>query len=164
MVFLEISQNIQENACARNAFLIKLQALACNFIKKESLAQAFSCVFCEISKNTFFTEHLRTTAWRPLPRLIKPGDITEKCYEKAIHFHGTFHGLKITNCLCNKQHLNKAIFEGQFIKKLSNFESKPKARTIFLGSWWSGNEKYSCILFIASRAPLKKHAEFNNFV
>ena len=30
---------------------------ACNFIK-EDLAQAFSCEFCEIFKNTFFTEHL----------------------------------------------------------------------------------------------------------
>ena len=34
----------------------------CNFIKKETLAQVFSCEFCEISKNTFFTEHLWTTA------------------------------------------------------------------------------------------------------
>ena len=30
--------------------------------KKEALGQVFSCEFCEISKNTFFTEHLRTTA------------------------------------------------------------------------------------------------------
>ena len=28
----------------------------CNFIKKETLAQVFSCEFCEISKNTFFTD------------------------------------------------------------------------------------------------------------
>ena len=35
---------------------------ACNFIKKEALAQVFSCEFCEIFKNTFFTEHLRMTA------------------------------------------------------------------------------------------------------
>ena len=34
-VFLEISQK------------------ACNFIKKETLVQVFSCEFCEISKNTF---------------------------------------------------------------------------------------------------------------
>ena len=27
---------------------------ACNFIKKESLEQVFSCEFCEISKKTFF--------------------------------------------------------------------------------------------------------------
>ena len=31
---------------------------ACNFIKKEALAQVLSCEFCEISKNTFFTERL----------------------------------------------------------------------------------------------------------
>ena len=34
----------------------------CNYIKKETLAQVFSCEFCEASKNTFFTEHLWTTA------------------------------------------------------------------------------------------------------
>ena len=33
-----------------------------NFIKKEALAQVFSCEFCKISKNTFFTEYLWTTA------------------------------------------------------------------------------------------------------
>ena len=36
--------------------------LYCNFIKKEALAQVFSCEFCEITKNTFFTGHLRATA------------------------------------------------------------------------------------------------------
>ena len=35
---------------------------ACNFIKKDTLAQVLSCEICEISKNTFFTEHLWTTA------------------------------------------------------------------------------------------------------
>ena len=34
---------------------------ACSFIKKETLAQIFSCKFCKIFKKTFFTEHLRTT-------------------------------------------------------------------------------------------------------
>ena len=37
---------------------------AYNFIKKEILAQVFSCEFYEIFKNTFFTEHLWTTASR----------------------------------------------------------------------------------------------------
>ena len=32
------------------------------FFQKEFLAQMFSCEFCKISENTFFTEHLRTTA------------------------------------------------------------------------------------------------------
>ena len=35
---------------------------ACNFFKKETLAQVFSCEFCEDSKNTFFIEHIWATA------------------------------------------------------------------------------------------------------
>ena len=34
---------------------------ACNFITIETVAQLFSCEFCEISKKTFLTEHLRAT-------------------------------------------------------------------------------------------------------
>ena len=34
---------------------------AYNFIKKETMIKAFSCEFCEISKNTFFAEQLWTT-------------------------------------------------------------------------------------------------------
>ena len=41
-MFLNISQNSQENT------------FTCNFIKKETLAQMFSCEFCEIFKNTYF--------------------------------------------------------------------------------------------------------------
>ena len=37
-------------------------------------------------------------ASRPVSHLIKPGDITKELQEKAIQFHGIFHGLKITNC------------------------------------------------------------------
>ena len=48
-VFLEISQHLQENTCARNSFLIKC-------------FQVLSCEFCEIYKNTVFAEHLWTTA------------------------------------------------------------------------------------------------------
>ena len=43
-MFLEISQNSQE--------------------RNETLAQVFSCEFCEISKNIFFTEYLWTTAFK----------------------------------------------------------------------------------------------------
>ena len=39
----KISQNSQENTCARACLLIK-----------RALAQVFFCEFCEISKNTFF--------------------------------------------------------------------------------------------------------------
>ena len=48
-VFLEISQNSQENTGARVSFSIKL------LIGKDTLtvAQVFSCEICEISRNTF---------------------------------------------------------------------------------------------------------------
>ena len=47
-LFLEISQNSQEDTWARVSFLLKLQAW-------ETLAQVFSCEFCEISKSTYRT-------------------------------------------------------------------------------------------------------------
>ena len=47
----------------QNLFLNEVAGLRpATLLKKETLAQVFSCEFCEISKNTFFTEHLWTTA------------------------------------------------------------------------------------------------------
>ena len=42
--------------------LFNKETQAFNFIKIETLAHLFSYEFCEISKNTFFTEHLWETA------------------------------------------------------------------------------------------------------
>ena len=56
-VFLEILQNSQENTSARVSFLIKLQAS-----EAFSIFQLFSCEFCKISKNAFFTEQHWGTA------------------------------------------------------------------------------------------------------
>ena len=50
-VYIKISNDLQETICARTPF-----------IKKETLAELFSCEFCKLSKNTFSTEHLWTTA------------------------------------------------------------------------------------------------------
>ena len=41
---------------------MKLQAEACNFIKKEALAQVFSCELSEIFQNTFFYRTLLLAA------------------------------------------------------------------------------------------------------
>ena len=46
----------------RSLFFNKVADLACNVIEKETPAQVFSCEFCGISENNFFTEHLWTTA------------------------------------------------------------------------------------------------------
>ena len=56
-VFLKISQNSQENTCDRVSLLLKLQSSACNFIKKETLAQVFSCQFSEIFKELLFLQN-----------------------------------------------------------------------------------------------------------
>ena len=37
----------------------------CNFIKKDTPAQVFTCEFCEISKNTFFTSRSNNDLSRP---------------------------------------------------------------------------------------------------
>ena len=48
----------------QSLFSNKVAGAACNFIKKETLAQMFSCEFCGISKKAFFTEHLWVTVSR----------------------------------------------------------------------------------------------------
>ena len=47
-VFLKISHNIQEITCARVSFF----------------SHVFSCVFYEICKNTFLSEHQGSAAWK----------------------------------------------------------------------------------------------------
>ena len=52
-VFLEISENSQENTCAGVFSKQSWRPQTSNFIKKETLVQVFSCEFSENSKNTF---------------------------------------------------------------------------------------------------------------
>ena len=69
--------------CARVSFLIKFRVLTFSFIKKETLAQVFSCEFCEISKKTFFTEHLRAISSEKIIRWIFTHVLSNKCYENV---------------------------------------------------------------------------------
>ena len=55
-----LCQNLYFNSFVPNTPFIYPEA--CNFIKKETLAQVFYYEFCKISKNTFYTEHLWATA------------------------------------------------------------------------------------------------------
>ena len=41
---------------------------------------------------------------------------------------------------------------------------KTKTRIRFSAIWWSGNKKYFCFFFVASRALLQSHAEFNRLL
>ena len=45
----------------QSLFFNKVVGVTFNFIKKEILVKMFFSEFCEIFKNTYFMEHLRTT-------------------------------------------------------------------------------------------------------
>ena len=62
MIFYAVCPDLIEPAVSRCATSVR----TCIFIDKETAAQFFPNEFCEIFKNTFFTEHLRATgsAWR----------------------------------------------------------------------------------------------------
>ena len=76
MVFSEISQNSQENTCARLSFLIKLQE-ACIFIKKRLWHRCFPVSFAKLLRTPFLTEHLQwlllkcILLWRNLKKISK---------------------------------------------------------------------------------------------
>ena len=60
-MFLRISKNPHENTCARVSFLIKLQAAACNIIKKRLWRRCFPVNFAK-----FLRTPLQNTSWRLL--------------------------------------------------------------------------------------------------
>ena len=57
-VFLKISINSQENPCARDSFLIKLQASSLPFYWKRDWRRCFSDNIAKIRRTLFFIEHL----------------------------------------------------------------------------------------------------------
>ena len=67
--------------------------VTCNFIKKEILAQVFSFEFCEISKNTFFTENIWATA-SVIPFMVPLK--YRKCFQKDLTLIITFRN---NNCV-----------------------------------------------------------------
>ena len=56
-LFLKISQYLQESTCVDR----KVPVLEILF-NKETPTRVFSCGYCEIFKNTYLEEHLRTAA------------------------------------------------------------------------------------------------------
>ena len=54
MTMTLITPEAVAQTCSAEKLFLEIAGAACNFIKKEILAQVFACEFCEISKNTFF--------------------------------------------------------------------------------------------------------------
>ena len=61
-MFLKILQ-ISEESLSKKVAVLR----ACNLIKKIP-TQVFSCEFCELFKNTYFKQHVRTAGSKPLVR------------------------------------------------------------------------------------------------
>ena len=74
-VFLEISQNSQENTCAR----------VCNFVKKETLAQVFPVNFAKFLRTPFPTEHLRWLLLNIRFRVHLLGKLEADCLKQFFH-------------------------------------------------------------------------------
>ena len=75
-VFLEVSQNSQENTCARISFLIKLQASACNFMKKRLWQRCFLKRKKSWS-NTRFGRFLKVIETREFHERFKPSRLKQ---------------------------------------------------------------------------------------
>ena len=52
------TETVVRMCSVKKVFLKICRPQGCNFIKKETLSQMFSCEFCEVFKNIFFIEHL----------------------------------------------------------------------------------------------------------
>ena len=53
--YFQLTEAVLRRCSVKKVFLnISQSPDACNFIKKETLTQVFSCEFCEIFRNTFF--------------------------------------------------------------------------------------------------------------
>ena len=79
-MFWKISQNSQENTCARvSLFLIKLQAsFSINYIEKEALVQVFSSDFCKTFKNIFFYRTPPVAASKKILNVLESTEFKEK--------------------------------------------------------------------------------------
>ena len=70
---------------------------ACNFIKKETLAQVFSCEFCEIFKSTFFIEHLR---WLLLNNVVWTDNVLLVFFLELFHLVYLLHKVPVMFSPC----------------------------------------------------------------
>ena len=73
-----------QNTCAKKS---KPKTICPEVCKKGTLAQMFSCEFCEISENNFFTEHLPATASQQIEQV---GAFTRKKESKRCLVDGKF--------------------------------------------------------------------------
>ena len=118
VLFLEISQNSQENTCARASSLLKLQAKVGNFIKKRLCFLVFPMNFAKFGRTPFLKKHL----WWLL--LV----LQNRCSHKFLNIHqkisvlkslfNTVRDLKAHNF--NKKETQTQVFSCEYHKFFKN--------------------------------------------
>ena len=78
-MFLKISQNLQENNCARNSFIKN------NLIEKESLAQVFSYGIAKFLRPPFLQKTSGSCFW--IEANFTSAEIVPKHLENPFKFH-----------------------------------------------------------------------------
>ena len=69
---------------------------ASNVIKKETPKQVLSCEFCELFKNTFFTEQVQTTASVGSKNYFKTiKEDIKRCSMKYVIFQSSIYNMKL---------------------------------------------------------------------
>ena len=107
-MLLKIYQISQENT--QSLFFNRVQAQASNFIKKQTLAQVFSCESGKIFKNTFFIEDLRWPNIHDLLRVNEPSYFLLTIYANLIFRSYTFYLAKARDLiLCNSSDFIKLL-------------------------------------------------------
>ena len=156
--------------------------LACNFVKKETLTQLFSCEFCTISNSTFSSEVVYVTIGNPAFCLA--------LYLTGVHFRGKLqhvvHGgeqkikcspirnqeiaaVRLQEELCVTEHLRwlllkkdgcrrRGINDGIFIneKEKKSSTAKKVVREIFL--------LYHSLSFVVTRCTTRCHSIYHSSV
>ena len=160
-VFLEISQNSRENTCARVSFLLKL--LACNFIKKETLAKVFSCEFYEIFKSSFFYRTPLVTAFANSKKLQfmilgKGGRLSVTLNISKIKIRESqkvmLSGLTIDHCLTFKNHIDilycNASYKLHALRRIRIYLTPDKAKFLY-NAFINSQFSYASIIWMFCR-------------
>ena len=87
-VLINFAKFTRKHLC-QSLFFNKVAGWGLQPIKKETLAQVFSCEFCEISYNTLFTEHLWATA-SVQPKLVKSSQQIMFSYKTIVYLQLTW--------------------------------------------------------------------------
>ena len=132
-----------------------MRAETSNFIKEEALAQVFSSEFWEISKNIFFTDHLRRTAPKVFAQSFQfPYQITstwlllytkKNCYAEIVapvtakysnrkndEFHRFIKQIAIPLALKEFCSRSQMLFKINVLSSFANFTGKHLCCSLFL--------------------------------